>query len=208
VILSDASEALRDVALKGNLPTTTTLMGLGAFDESHPLSLKMLGMHGTAYANHAVQACDCLISVGARFEDRVTGDLTKFAPHAKIIHLDIDPASISKNVIVDIPLVGDAKCILQQMLPYIEDVKRQPWIKQIDDWKKEFPLTYKPNGNIKPQEVCEMLGKLTNHDAIVATGVGQHQMWAAQLKTETDYYVGRFGYHGIWCSRGHRCAIR
>ena len=181
VILSGASKALRDVALKGNLPTTTTLMGLGAFDESHPLSLKMLGMHGTAYANHAVQACDCLISVGARFEDRVTGDLTKFAPHAKIIHLDIDPSSISKNVMVDIPLVGDAKCILQQMLPHIEDVRRDAWMKQIDKWKKEFPLTYKSDGNIKPQEVCQMLGKLTDHDAIISTGVGQHQMWAAQF---------------------------
>ncbi len=181
VILSGASDVLREVAIKGNIPTTTTLMGLGAFDESHPLSLKMLGMHGTAYANHAVQACDCLISVGARFEDRVTGDLTKFAPHAKIIHLDIDPASISKNVMVDIPLVGDAKCILEQMLPHIKDGKREAWIKQIDGWKKKFPLTYKAEGKIKPQEVCEMLGKLTDHDAIIATGVGQHQMWTAQF---------------------------
>jgi acetolactate synthase-1/2/3 large subunit len=182
-ILSGASEALRAVAKKGKIPTTTTLLGMGAFDETDPLSLRMLGMHGTAYANHAVQKSDCLISVGARFDDRVTGDLSKFAPNAKIIHIDIDPSSISKNVIVDIPLVGDAKAILEQMLPYIEPQPREVWHKQIDEWKQKYPLTWSPgeNGNIKPQQVIEALGKMTDHDAIIATGVGQHQMWAAQF---------------------------
>lgn len=181
VILSGASEELRAIAQKGKLPTTTTLMGLGAFDENNPLALRMLGMHGTAYANHAVQSCDCLVSIGARFDDRITGDLSQFAPHAKIIHIDIDPASISKNVKVDIPLVGDAKAILKQMLPYIETVDRPAWLGQIDKWKKEFPLSFQANGDIKPQEVCKMIGEMTNHDAIMATGVGQHQMWAAQF---------------------------
>ena len=181
VILSGASEELRAVAEKGKLPTTTTLMGLGAFDESSPLALKMLGMHGTAYANHAVQSCDCLVSIGARFDDRVTGDLTQFAPHAKVIHVDIDPSSISKNVKVDIPLVGDAKEILAQMLQYIEDVPRKQWHEQIDKWKADYPLNFEANGDIKPQEVCQMIGEMTNHDAIMATGVGQHQMWTAQF---------------------------
>ncbi len=181
VILAGATEELRAVAEKGKLPTTTTLMGLGAFDESNPLALKMLGMHGTAYANHAVQSCDCLVSIGARFDDRVTGDLTQFAPHAKIIHVDIDPASISKNVKVDIPLVGDAKAILAQMLQYIQDVPRVEWHEQIDKWKSKFPLTFEANGDIKPQEVCQLIGEMTNHNAIMATGVGQHQMWAAQF---------------------------
>ncbi|RKY27491.1 MAG: biosynthetic-type acetolactate synthase large subunit [Planctomycetota bacterium] len=181
VILSGASDELRALAKAGNLPTTTTLMGLGTFDESDPLALKMLGMHGTAYANHAVQSCDCLVSIGARFDDRVTGDLAQFAPHAKIIHIDIDPSSISKNVTVDIPLVGDAKAILAQMQPYIEKVPREDWLGQIADWKKEFPLSYETNGDIRPQEVCEMIGEMTDHDAIIATGVGQHQMWAAQF---------------------------
>jgi len=182
VILSGGSDALRAVAHKGKLPTTTTLLGLGSFDETDPLSLRMLGMHGTAYANHAVQNCDCLVSIGARFDDRVTGDLSKFASCAKkIIHIDIDPASISKNVRVDIPLVGDAKCILEQMLPHIETKDRPAWLGQLDEWKKQYPLTYKPDGKIKPQEVIDHLGRMTNHDAIIATGVGQHQMWAAQF---------------------------
>ncbi|MCD4825021.1 MAG: biosynthetic-type acetolactate synthase large subunit [Phycisphaerae bacterium] len=201
VILSNGSEALRAIAQKGKLPTTTTLLGLGAFDETDPLSLKMLGMHGTAYANHAVQQSDCLVSVGARFDDRVTGDLTKFAPKAKIIHIDIDPASISKTVSVDIPLVGDAKCILEQMLPYIETKERPQWHGQIDEWKKKYPLAYKAEGNIKPQEVIDQLGKMTDHDAIIATGVGQHQMWAAQFygwtkprQIQTSGGLGTMGY--------------
>jgi acetolactate synthase-1/2/3 large subunit len=181
VILAGASEALRKVVAKGKIPTTTTLLGMGAVDESDPLSLQMLGMHGTAWANHAVQQSDCLISVGARFDDRVTGDLSKFAPQAKIIHIDIDPSSISKNVDVDIPLVGDARSILEQMLPYIETVDRSAWLGQIDEWRKKFPLTFEADGDVRPQEVCKRIGEMTDHDAIVATGVGQHQMWAAQF---------------------------
>ncbi len=181
VILSNAAEELRAVAQKGKLPVTTTLLGLGAFDEADPLSLKMLGMHGSAYANHAVQQCDCLVAIGARFDDRVTGDLSKFASHAKIIHVDIDPSSISKNVTVDVPVVGDAKGILAQLLPHIEARDRSAWHGQIAEWKKNYPLTYETDGDIRPQEVVQALGEMTDHDAIIATGVGQHQMWAAQF---------------------------
>ena len=180
-ILSGASDAVRSLAEKGKIPVTTTLLGLGAVDETSELALRMLGMHGTAYANYAVQDCDCLISVGARFDDRVTGDLKRFAPHATIIHIDIEPSNISKNVEAHYPLVGDAKAICEQMLPHIECPDRSAWLDQIAEWKKKYPLGYETNGKIKPQEVCDMLGKMTDHDAIIATGVGQHQMWTAQF---------------------------
>lgn len=181
VVISGATEALRALAEKGRIPVTTTLLGLGTFDETNPLALQMLGMHGSATANYAVQECDCLIAVGARFDDRITGDVATFAPKAKIIHIDIDPTSIAKNVEVDVPVVGDAKDILEKILEFIEPVGREPWLKRIADWKKKYPLTYERDGHIKPQEVVELLGKMTDHDAIVATGVGQHQMWAAQF---------------------------
>src|SRR5258705_2098166 len=137
-IISNAHDVLRKLAEKGNIPCTTTLLGLGAFDEHNPLALYMLGMHGSAFANYAVQECDCLISVGARFDDRVTGNLATFAPKAKIIHIYIDPSSISKNVDVDVPVVGDARVSLEQMLPYIEHRDRKEWIAQIDAWKKRY----------------------------------------------------------------------
>jgi len=181
VVISGASEALRAVAEKGKIPVTTTLLGLGTFDETDPLALQMLGMHGAAAANYAVQECDCLIAVGARFDDRVTGDVATFAPKAKIIHVDIDPASISKNVEVAIPVVGDAKDILEKMLKFIRCPDRSGWLKKIIGWKKQYPFRYDSDGKIKPQEVIELLGQMTDHDAIVATGVGQHQMWAAQF---------------------------
>ena len=181
VIISGASEELRAILDKGQLPVTTTLLGLGAVDERSPLALQMLGMHGTATANFAVQDSDLLVSIGARFDDRVTGDLKAFAPKAKIIHIDIDPASISKNVRVDIPVVGDAKDILSRMVEFIQPRDRAPWLAQIAEWKKKYPLRYDASGRIKPQEVIEAVGRQTDHDAIVATGVGQHQMWAAQF---------------------------
>jgi acetolactate synthase-1/2/3 large subunit len=181
VVIAGGAEALRAVVDKAQVPVTTTLLGLGSFDESHPLAMNMLGMHGSVTANYAVQESDCLIAVGARFDDRVTGDLAAFAPKAKIIHIDIDPASISKNVNVDIPVVGDAKDALERMLEFLEPVDRAPWLKQIADWKAKYPFTYdRTPGNIRPQHVVEALGELTGHDAIIATGVGQHQMWAAQ----------------------------
>src|SRR3954463_9387646 len=141
-IIAGASDALRKVADKGNIPVTTTLLGLGAFDEHSPRAMYMLGMHGSAFANYAVQECDCLIAVGARFDDRVTGNLATFAPHAKIIHIDIDPSSISKNVDVDVPVVGDARVSLEAMLPQIEHRERKEWFGQIQGWKKRYPFKY------------------------------------------------------------------
>jgi len=181
VIISGASEALRAIVEKGRIPVTTTLLGLGAVDETHPLAMRMLGMHGSVTSNYAVQESDCLIAVGARFDDRVTGDLAAFAPHAKVIHVDVDPASISKNVEVDIPVVGDARDILEKMLEFIQPVDRPAWLEKIDKWKREYPFAYQKGGRIKPQEVVEAVGELTDHEAIVATGVGQHQMWTAQF---------------------------
>jgi acetolactate synthase-1/2/3 large subunit len=184
VILANASEELRELARRGNIPVTTTLLGLGSFDEvgDSRLSLHMLGMHGSAYANYAVQASDLLIAVGARFDDRVTGKLESFAPQAKIIHIDVDPSSISKNVDVDIPVVGDAKAVLVELLPQIEHRPRTAWFEQIEKWKQRYPFQYRTaEGVIKPQQVIDAISRITEGQAIITTGVGQHQMWAAQF---------------------------
>jgi len=182
VIISETSQQVRELALRANIPTTTTLMGLGAFDENHPLALKMLGMHGTAYANFAVQESDLLIAVGARFDDRVTGKVETFAPNAKVIHIDIDPASISKNVKVHVPVVGDAAQILNELLPLIEKRERKEWVGRIKELKDRYPMRYDGDAAaIKPQYVIETVGKLAAGKGIVTTGVGQHQMWTAQF---------------------------
>ncbi len=181
-IISRAWNEVRQLAEKGNIPCTTTLLGLGAFDENSPLSLHMLGMHGSAYANYAVQESDCLIAVGARFDDRVTGNLKLFAPKAKIVHIDIDPSSISKNVKVDVPVVGDARICLTEMAQYIEHRPRTAWFEQIAHWKKQYPFTWQDNSpRSKPQAIIEAIQKVTAGKAVFTTGVGQHQMWAAQF---------------------------
>jgi acetolactate synthase-1/2/3 large subunit len=186
VISANASEELRQFAQKANLPVAMTLLGLGSYDQMRPESLDMLGMHGTAYANFAVQECDLLIAVGARFDDRVTGKVKTFAPNAKIIHIDIDPSSISKNVPVDIPVVGDAKFILAEMAKEVRHKERKEWFDKIADWKKRFPLRYDTaSSNIKPQYVIEQLWEATKERAIIVTGVGQHQMWTAQFYKHT-----------------------
>ena len=170
------------------LPVTTTLMGLGCFPGTDPLALGMLGMHGTYRANMAVTNCDLLLAVGARFDDRVTGDISKFAKQAEIIHIDIDPTSISKNVPVDIPIVGDAKDILKKLHSTVDDSKKKnwkskhkSWLAQIEKWKSTHSLDYKQSETIKPQYVVEQLYQLTKGNAIISTEVGQNQMWAAQF---------------------------
>jgi len=182
VITANASKELRAFAEKAHLPVTMTLMGLGAYDQTRAESLDMLGMHGSAYANYAVQECDLLIAVGARFDDRVTGKLKTFVPKAKIIHIDIDPTSISKNVHVDVPVVGDAKEILSEMTKHVEFQERKEWFGKIAQWKKKFPFRYDSNkGGLKPQYVIEEVYNQTKGKAIITTGVGQHQMWVAQF---------------------------
>lgn len=181
-IISNAGPLVRKISEKGNIPCTTTLLGLGAYDETDPKALHMLGMHGSAYANYAVQECDVLIAVGARFDDRVTGNLASFAPHAKIIHIDIDPSSMGKTVDVDIAVAGDAKASLELMLPHIEHRDRHAWFSQINAWKKRYPFHYLDDTkHSKPQYVIEEINRQTKSDAIITTGVGQHQMWAAQF---------------------------
>jgi acetolactate synthase-1/2/3 large subunit len=190
-VLANASSELVELARKLNFPVTTTLMGLGSFPGDDPLALGMLGMHGSYYANMAVSHTDLLIAVGARFDDRVTGKIATFAPHAKIIHIDVDPTSIKKNVRVDLPIVGDVKGVLARMLKVLEeqtdaiDEFRQeiaPWLLEIDGWKEKHPMTFKHSATvIKPQMVIQKLRELSDPDAIVATDVGQNQMWTAQF---------------------------
>ncbi len=189
VILSGGSKELKELAEYTDIPVTMTLMGLGSFPGTHELSLGMPGMHGTYYANKAIQESDLLIAIGMRFDDRVTGKIDAFAPHAKIIHIDIDPTSIRKNVRVDIPIVGDVKRVLTVLNKVLkEEVKeqwaevRKTWLKQMDAWKKERPMTYTYSDEvIKPQFVVEKIHELTKGDAIIATEVGQNQMWTAQF---------------------------
>jgi acetolactate synthase-1/2/3 large subunit len=189
--LADASTELKDLAEAIQAPVTTTLMGMASFPKKHPLSLGMLGMHGTYYANMAVTHADLLIAVGARFDDRVTGKISSFAPDAKIIHIDIDPTSIKKNVRVDLPLVGELKDVLQKMVKKLSAQGQAvtalveataPWRTEIADWKEKHPMGYTPSASvIKPQYVIEKIRELTNDDAIITTEVGQHQMWTAQF---------------------------
>lgn len=183
VIASNAAEELRALAEKRKIPVTTTLMGIGAFPGNHYLSLGMLGMHGTRYANYAIGECDTLLAVGVRFDDRVTGKIEQFAPNARIIHIDIDAAEIGKNVEVDIPIVGDVKEVLQALLPRIEQREElDDWHKTIDRWKDEYPMYYgaASQGRIMPQHIVEKIYDLTRGEAIITTEVGQNQMWAAQ----------------------------
>jgi acetolactate synthase-1/2/3 large subunit len=191
VIAANAAEELTTLCRRLNVPVTTTLMGLGAYPENEPNSLRMLGMHGTYYANMAMTNADLIVAIGARFDDRVTGKLSTFAPHAKIIHIDVDPTSIKKNVRVDLPIVGDVRDVLARMLKEVDKrsdkVKlfideTRAWHGEIDAWKAKHPMSYKQStATIKPQFVIEKLRELSDPDAIVSTDVGQHQMWTAQF---------------------------
>jgi acetolactate synthase-1/2/3 large subunit len=180
-IHSNANAEVRELAEMIDTPVTTTLKGLGAFPENSPLSLGMLGMHGTAYANYAVNDCDLLIAVGARFDDRVTGKVSEFVPKAKIIHIDIDPAEIGKVMQPDVPIVGDVKAILQELIKAVKPAKHEDWNAHVKKLKQDFPLHYPKDGVLHGQQVIEEIGNVSNHDGIVVTDVGQHQMWAAQF---------------------------
>ena len=208
VVLSDAHRELKRFAERFRMPVTMTLMGLGGFPGEHPLSLGMLGMHGTCRANMAISNADLVIAVGARFDDRVTGRIDKFASHAKIVHIDVDPTSISKNVVVDIPIVGDAKKVLQQILQILKKAKytkvktpkRTEWLNKIEAWKRERALAYKMEGELKPQYVVEKIYEVTRGDALITTEVGQNQMWAVQYyhfkKPRTLFTSGGLGTMG------------
>ena len=191
VVLGNASDELITLARMLSLPVTTTLMGLGAFPENDPLSLGMLGMHGAYCANMAMTHSDLIVAVGARFDDRVTGKIATFAPHAKIIHIDVDPTSIKKNVRVDLPIVGDVKDVLAKMIKQADKSRDKAadfaaaiasWHEDIAGWKAKQPIAYKQSSTaIKPQFVIQKLRELSDEDAIIATDVGQHQMWTAQF---------------------------
>jgi acetolactate synthase-1/2/3 large subunit len=191
VILSKASRELTEFARQLRLPVTATLMGLGCFPGSDPQFLGMLGMHGTYRANMAMTHCDLIFAVGARFDDRVTGKISEFAPHAKVVHIDIDPTSISKNVRVDVPIVGDVKNVLKKMLGLVKgeewsdrEAVFAEWLQQIEVWREVHQMAYDQGPEvIKPQYVVEQLREVTGGDCIVATEVGQNQMWAAQYFT-------------------------
>jgi acetolactate synthase-1/2/3 large subunit len=188
IVHSNASDELLRLAEMLHIPVTPTLMGLGCFPAGHPLCLGMLGMHGTYWANMAVSNADLLLSIGVRFDDRVTGALDKFAPQAEIVHVDIDASSLDKNVRTHWMIEGDAKTVMQQMLDALVERNRQPaatrldpWWQQIEKWKTHAPLAYKESSDaIKPQQLCQELDRLTGGQAIIATDVGQHQMWVAQ----------------------------
>lgn len=202
VVHAEAHGELLALAEKANIPVTTTLQGLGAFPETHTLSLGMLGMHGTPYANLAVQGCDLLIGLGVRFDDRVTLSVEHFAPKAKVVHVDVDPAEIGKNVLVDLPIVGDVKLVLSDLLDLVENKDHPQWLEEIQILKKEYPLAYgDPQSCLKPQFIIEKLRELLGErEFIITADVGQHQIWAAQygkyVKPNTYLAAGGLGTMG------------
>ena len=200
-INSNAAKTLTDLARHARIPVTTTLHGLGAFPEDDPLSLRMLGMHGTWWANQAVQHCDLIVAVGARFDDRVTGKLDSWAPHAKVIHIEIDQSCISKNVFADCAILGDVNTVLKQLQPLVEPKDTSKWLSEIDTWRQECPLGYDQDGKLRAQFVIEAVREKTQGDAVVLTDVGQHQMWTAQyfrfLHARTHITSGGLGTMGF-----------
>jgi len=182
VVISRAAEELREVAEKAHIPVITTLLGLGGFPGSHELFMGMPGMHGMYWNNMAIQEADLLIGIGMRFDDRVTGALNHFAPKARIIHIDVDPAEIAKNVKTAVPIVGDVKTVLRQLIPHVQPARHDAWLNWIQDMRRDHPSIAIPETNrLLPQYVIKRIYELSGHDAYYATGVGQHQMWAAQF---------------------------
>ncbi|RKD98031.1 biosynthetic-type acetolactate synthase large subunit [Halopiger aswanensis] len=215
VIKGEASEACREFAIEHEIPVITTMPGLGSFPEDHELSLEMAGMHGTGYANMAITHCDTLIGIGTRFDDRLTGGIETFAPEAEVIHVDIDPAEISKNIYADYPLVGDAETVVEQLAEAVdESPQAKKWRAQCQQWKSEYSMDYETPDDkpVQPQFVVEALDEATSDEAIVTTGVGQHQMWACQYWTFTEprtwvssHGLGTMGY-GLPAAIGARVA--
>jgi acetolactate synthase, large subunit, biosynthetic type len=215
VIKADASNALREFAKEYEIPVITTMPGIGSFPEDHELSLEWAGMHGTGYANMAISNTDCMLAIGTRFDDRLTGGVDSFAPDAEVIHVDIDPAEISKNIYADYPLIGDARKVLRQLfdaMPRVPDADE--WREQVQDWKAEYPMTYDTPDDepLKPQYVVETFSEMTSDDTIVCTGVGQHQMWASQFWEYTEprtwvssHGLGTMGY-GVPAAIGAKLA--
>jgi len=186
IISAEASTDLKTFAEKTNIPVASTLMGLGSFPESHPLSMHWFGMHGSAYGNWAIDECDLLLCFGARFDDRITGDTNRFATKAKVVHIDIDASEHNKNCRADLPILSDIKYALKRLNELIEVAKFTPpetkaWHTQVAEWKEKYPFSYEPSKDIQPQEAIATLYELTKGEAIITTGVGQHQMWAAQF---------------------------
>lgn len=187
-VISRAEKTILYIAEKLQAAVTITLLGKGGFPENHPLCLGMPGMHGTAYANFALQESDLIMSIGSRWDDRIAGKAAQFCPQAKKIHIDIDPAEIDKRLDVDCGIVGDAKTVLEEMMPLIKQNPRKDWIKQINKLKKSYPLKYKKAGKLRAQHLIDEIYKLAGPDAIYVTDVGQHQMWAAQYcKIQNPY---------------------
>jgi len=181
IIISGAYAELKGLVEKAQIPVVTTLLGTSCFPESHALSYGMIGMHGMAYANLAVDAADLIIAFGMRFDDRATAKVSGFAPHAHIIHIDIDPAEIGKNVHVDVPIVGDVKLVLKELNKLVDKTKHIDWVRKLDEWRKDHPsLIIRGGQSLLPQYVVRQIYEATNGEAIIVTGVGQHQMWAAQ----------------------------
>ncbi|MBI4323212.1 MAG: acetolactate synthase large subunit, partial [Candidatus Omnitrophica bacterium] len=181
VIYAGAAAELAELARTTRIPVTTSLLGLGGFPETDPLSLGMLGMHGFEYTNYAVAQCDLLIGIGARFDDRVTGKPDEFARHAKKIHIDVDPSSINKTVLVDYPVVGDVKQVLKELLKLGKPVDTKEWLATINEMRRKYPLVYKEKDKPLPQYIIQQISDATRGNAVIATGVGQHQMWTAQF---------------------------
>jgi acetolactate synthase I/II/III large subunit len=181
VLVSGASAELKHFAEKSQIPVITTLLGIGSFPESHVLSYGMAGMHGSGYANRALENTDLLIAIGMRFDDRFTGKVSSFTPNARIIHIDLDPAEIGKNVRVDVPIVGDVKAVLDVLNKQVTVAEHVEWIQQLDEWRRQYPLMHiRDTAELIPQYVINQLYNITKGEAIIVTGVGQHQMWAAQ----------------------------